>query len=115
MTGDVTDIAMTVSASTNSRTWTYMWDVPSGISSDVLISVTGSDVAGNSSQDSQTLSFTIDNQRPQIISTQIDDDNTLITVVFSEPTYYAYSSSDTTEFFSINTSGGGGDFFATAT
>jgi len=115
VSGDVSDVAMTVSASTDSKTWTYVWDVPSGISSDVLISVTGSDIAGNSSQDSQTLSFTIDNQGPQIISTQIDDDNSLITVVFSEPTYYAYSSSDTTEFFSINTNGGGGDFFATAT
>ena len=115
VSGDVSDIAMTVSASTDSRTWTYMWDVPSGISSDVFISVTSSDIAGNSSQDSQTLSFTVDNQGPQIISTQIDDDNSLITVVFSEPTYYAYSSSNTTEFFSINTFGGGGDFFATAT
>jgi hypothetical protein len=115
VSGDVSDAAMTVSASTDSKTWRYMWDVPSGISSDVLISVIGSDIAGNSSQDSQTLSFTIDNQGPQIISTEIDDDNSLITVVFSEPTYYAYSSSDTTEFFSINTSGGGGDFFARAT
>lgn len=115
VSGDASDVAMTVSSSTDSKTWTYMWDVPSGISSDVLVSVTGTDIAGNSSQDSQTLSFTIDNQGPQIISTQIDDDNSLITVVFSEPTYYAYSSSDTTEFFSINTFGGGGDFFATAT
>ena len=114
VSGDVSDAAMTVSASTDSKTWRYMWDVPSGISSDVLISVIGSDIAGNSSQDSQTLSFTIDNQGPQIISTEIDDDNSLITVVFSEPTYYAYSSSDTTEFFSINTFGGGGDFFARA-
>lgn len=115
ISGVVTEVALTVSTSTDSRTWTYIWDVPSGISSDVLVSVTGSDIAGNSSQDSQTLSFTIDNQGPQIISTVIDDDNSLIKVMFSEPTYYAYSSSDTTEFFSINTSGGGGDFFATAT
>ena len=115
VTSDVSDSSMTVSASTDSRTWTYQWNVPSAISTDVLISITGVDIAGNSSQDSQTLSFAVDNEGPQIISTQIDDDNSLITVVFSEPTYYAYSSSDTTEFFSINTSGGGGDFFTTAT
>lgn len=115
VTGDVSDAAMTVSASTDSRTWTYQWDVPSATSTDVLISITGVDIAGNSSQDSQTLFFTIDNSGPEIISTEINDDNNEITVVFSEATYYAYASSDTTEFFTINTSGGGGDFFATAT
>ena len=114
VTSDVSDASMTVSASTDSRTWTYQWNVPSETSTDVLISITGVDIAGNSSQDSQTLAFTIDNTGPEIISTEINETNTEITVVFSEATNYAYASSDTTEFFSLNTSGGGGDFFTSA-
>ena len=41
ISGLVTNTAMTVSVSTNSTTWTYLWDVPSGNDGTYFATVSG--------------------------------------------------------------------------
>ena len=59
--------AITISPSTDSKTWTYSWDVSSN--NDVIVSATvsGSDLAGNPYSGSDNIEFTVDNTSPEVI------------------------------------------------
>lgn len=81
------------------RTWTCLWTVPDG-SGEVLMTVTGSDTAGNNFSGDNQLAFTIDNTTPSGYSVAVDqavvNRANLTQVSFrinnAEPgTYYNYS------------------------
>ena len=74
----VTNASMTISPSTNSQTWTYDWNVPSGNDGIVSATVSATDLFGNYYEGTDNLSFTIDNVSPTITLTENDSDDILL-------------------------------------
>ena len=74
----VTNASMTISPSTNSQTWTYDWNVPSGNDGIVSATVSATDLFGNYYEGTDSLSFTIDNVSPTITLTENDTDDILL-------------------------------------
>ena len=105
ISGLVTNTAMTVSASTNSTTWTYLWDVPTGNDGIVTATVSGTDIIGNTYTGTESLSFVIDNTSPLIQSVTVTDTNSKLILRYSEaielydPTYFVSN-------FTVSKSGG---------
>ncbi len=67
----ITNAGFTTAAMTGSgTTWTYSWNVPAGNDgTGVVVTVAGSDIAGNVYSDSTNLTFTIDNVAPTAVQT----------------------------------------------
>ena len=105
ISGLVTNTAMTVSASTNSTTWTYLWDVPAGNDGVVTATVSGTDIIGNPYTGTESISFVIDNTSPLIQSVTVTDTNSKVILTYSEavelydPTYFVSN-------FTVSKSGG---------
>ena len=70
--GGVEDSAM-ASDSGDKRTWTYTWTVPDGDAS-AIVTVAGSDIAGNNYAGDDNLTFTIDNFAPEVVSVNVPED-----------------------------------------
>ena len=70
ITGLVNNVAMTVSTTSSSRTWSYSWDVPSGSDGDVTATVSGTDLFGNYYSGTDSLNFRIDNVSPTLTITK---------------------------------------------
>ena len=105
ISGLVTNTSMTVSASTNSTTWTYQWDVPSGSDGTYFATVSGTDISGNSFTGTDSLTYSIDNIAPLIQSVTVTDENSKILLSYSEP-IQLYDTSYFTSNFSVTKSGG---------
>ena len=88
----VTNATMTISPSTNSQTWNYNWNVPSGNDGIVSATVSATDLFGNIYTGTNSLSFTIDNVSPTITLTENDADNILLV---SESTLFTASVNET--------------------
>jgi len=105
ISGLVTNTAMTVSASTNSTTWTYFWDVPSGSDGTYFATVSGTDLLGNVYSGTESITFIIDNTDPLIQSVTVTDTNSKVLLTYNEPvklydpTYFASN-------FSVTKTGG---------
>ena len=105
ISGLVTNTSMTVSASTNSTTWTYQWDVPSVSDGTYFATVSGTDISGNSFTGTDSLTYSIDNIAPLIQSVTVTDTNSKILLSYSEP-IQLYDPSYFTSNFSVTKSGG---------
>ena len=91
ITGIISDSPMTQTVSDSSR-WFYPWTVLSSSVSNVSVTVSGTDIAGNSYQGSDTLEFVLDGTAPDVVLFHTDDNNIVgpsqvvtITASFSEP------------------------------
>ena len=105
ISGLVTDTSMTVSASTNSTTWSYLWDVPSGSDGIYFATVSGTDLSGNLVIGTDSLTYVIDNTAPLLQSLNITDTNSKILLSYNEP-IQLYDPSYLTSNFSVTKSGG---------
>ena len=105
ISGLVTDTAMTVSASTNSTTWSYFWDVPSGSDGTYFATVSATDLAGNYYTGTESITFTIDNTHPLIESVTVTDTNSKVILIYNEPVLL-YDPSYSVSNFSLNKTGG---------
>ncbi len=107
----VPSTSMTVSASTDSKTWYYDWTVPF-VDGVYVATVSTTDLLGNAYSGSDSVTLTVDNTDPEISSVSINDDNDTIKLTFTEPTFIAdatsnsYTTTDTTYYLSVNQSGG---------
>ena len=70
ITGVVTNVAMTVSTTSASRTWSYSWNVPSGNDGTVAATVSGTDLFGNYYSGTESLTYRIDNVSPTLTITK---------------------------------------------
>ena len=59
--------SMVISSTTDSRTWTFSWDVPQNNDGIVSATVSGSDLAGNPYSGIDNIEFTVDNTSPGVI------------------------------------------------
>ena len=105
ISGLVTNTAMTVSASTNSKTWTYLWDVPNGNDGNYYATVSATDLSGNSYSGTESITFLIDNTAPVLHSVTVTDTNSKLILTYNEPvklydSYYFKSN------FTVTKSGG---------
>ena len=105
ISGLVTNTAMTVSASTNSTTWTYFWDVPVGNDGVYFATVSGTDLLGNAYSGTESITFTVDNTAPLIQSVTVTDTNSKILLTYNEPVQL-YDPSYSASNFSVTKSGG---------
>ena len=105
ISGLVTNTSMTVSASTNSTTWTYQWDVPLGSDGSYFATVSGTDLSGNSFTGTDSLTYAIDNSVPILESVTVTDTNSKILLSYSEP-IQLYDSSYFVSNFSLTKIGG---------
>ncbi len=112
ISGLVTDTTMTVSSSTNSTTWTYLWDVPGGINGIYFATVSATDLLGNTYTGTESITYIVDNTSPEIESVVINNTNDLITLTFTEPTFMFDATSDsltvtdTSYYLNVTTTGG---------
>ena len=60
----ITNVNMTMGA--NNKIWTYTWDVPSSYNGVAVVTVSGTDLAGNAYSGSDKLTFTVDNIAPTL-------------------------------------------------
>ena len=88
ITGVVSNVALTA---TNSNTWTYDWNISSVTEGSYTVTVTGTDLAGNTYAGTDSITLTVDNTAPTATLSDNDDDNLLglsssvtITAVFNE-------------------------------
>jgi surface protein len=88
ITGVVTNVALTA---TNSTTFTYSWNTSGVSAGSYTVTVTGTDLAGNTYAGSDSMEITLDSTPPIVILSDTDDDNFLaasdtvtITAAFSE-------------------------------
>ena len=105
ISGLVTNTAMTVSASTNSRTWTYLWDVPSGNDGTYFATVSATDLIGNRYTGTESITFVVDNTAPFIQSVTVTQTNSKVILTYSEP-IQLYDPTYLASNFSITKSGG---------
>ena len=76
---------MTVTASTNSKTWTFDYTVPNtgdGVNYSLVSSAT--DLSGNPLSGTLSITTILDNTPPEIESVSIDSENKVITLTFNE-------------------------------
>ena len=77
-----------ISSNTSNTLWYYIWNVPDNYEGQATITVTGSDLSGNAYSGSNSITFTIDNSSPSIISIdEISNNNSTVTVTFNENVY----------------------------
>jgi len=105
ISGLVTNTAMTVSASTNSTTWSYFWDVPGGSDGTYFATVSGTDLLGNAYSGTDSITFTVDNTTPLIQSVTVSDTNSKVLLTYNEPVQL-YDPSYFASNFSVNKTGG---------
>ncbi|MDC3215964.1 thrombospondin type 3 repeat-containing protein [Flavobacteriaceae bacterium] len=105
ISGLVTNTAMTVSASTNSTTWTYFWDVPSGSDGTYFATVSGTDLLGNSYTGTESITFVVDNTAPLIQSVTVTNTNSKVLLTYNEPVQL-YDPSYFASNFSVTKTGG---------
>jgi hypothetical protein len=105
ISGLVTNTAMTVSASTNSTTWSYFWDVPGGSDGTYFATVSGTDLLGNAYSGTESITFTVDNTTPLIQSVTVSDTNSKVLLTYNEPVQL-YDPSYFASNFSVNKTGG---------
>ena len=96
ITGQVNNVTMTNSSSLYEalKVWIYPWTVSTTTSGIVSATVSGSDLAGFAYSGTDSITFTIDNSRPSVISSTVTNNLSIdyisqsgtntITVVFSE-------------------------------
>ncbi|PWH10025.1 hypothetical protein DEJ39_08430, partial [Bacteroidetes bacterium SCGC AAA795-G10] len=84
----VNNVALTA---TNSTTFTYSWSTGSVSAGSYTVTVTGTDLAGNTYAGSDSIKITLDNTAPTVTLSDTDDDNLLaasdtvtITALFNE-------------------------------
>ena len=107
----VTTSPMTVTASTNSKTWTFDYTVPNtgdGVNYSLVSSAT--DLSGNPLSGTLSITTILDNTPPEIESVSIDSENKVITLTFNESmandgNSQSYTTSDTTG-INVTLSGG---------
>jgi hypothetical protein len=105
ISGLVTNTAMTVSSSTNSTTWTYFWDVPSGNDGTYFATVSGTDLLGNAYSGTKSITFVVDNTDPLIQSVTVTDTNSKVLLTYNEPVQL-YDPSYFASNFSVTKTGG---------
>ena len=105
ISGLVTNTAMTVSSSTNSTTWTYFWDVPSGNDGTYSATVSGTDLLGNAYSGTESITFVVDNTDPLIQSVTVTDTNSKVLLTYNEPVQL-YDPSYFASNFSVTKTGG---------
>ena len=111
ISGVVTTSLMTVTASSNSKTWTLNYTVPDsgdGINYTRVSSAT--DLVGNPYSGTQSITKIMDNTVPEVESVTIDAVNETLTLTFNEPIAnsgdsQSHTSTDTTG-FNLTVSGG---------
>jgi hypothetical protein len=64
ITGVVTNLALTATSST---TWTYNWDISSIAEGSYTVTVTGTDLAGNTYAGTDSITVTVDNTAPGVL------------------------------------------------
>ena len=74
ITGVVTNVALTASSSS---TWTYDWNISSVTEGSYTVTVTGTDLAGNTYAGTDSITLTVDNTAPTVTLTDTDSDNLL--------------------------------------
>jgi len=72
ITGVVTNVALTASSSS---TWTYDWNISSVTEGSYTVTVTGTDLAGNTYAGTDSITLTVDNTAPTVTLTDTDSDN----------------------------------------
>ena len=84
----VNNVALTA---TNSTTFTYSWNTSGVSAGSYTVTVTGTDLAGNTYAGSDKITITLDNTAPTVTLSDTDDDNLLaasdtvtITALFNE-------------------------------
>ncbi len=103
---------MTVSSSTNSKTWNYEWTVPNNIDGIYFATVSATDLLGNAYTGTESITYIVDNTSPEIESVVINNTNDLITLTFTEPTFMFDATSDsltvtdTSYYLNVTTTGG---------
>lgn len=60
----ITNANMTMGA--NNRIWTYIWNVPSSYNGTAVVTVSGTDLAGNAYSGTDKITFTVDNVAPTL-------------------------------------------------
>ncbi|MGY8867892.1 MAG: invasin domain 3-containing protein, partial [Methylophagaceae bacterium] len=105
ISGLVTSTSMTVSSSTNSTTWTYLWDVPAGSDGVYFATVSATDLVGNLYSGTESITFTVDNTDPILQSASVTDTNSKLIVTYNEPVKL-YDPSYSTSNFTVDKSGG---------
>jgi hypothetical protein len=105
LSGLVTNTSMTISASTNSTTWTYFWDVPSGSDGTYFATVSGTDLLGNAYSGTESITFVVDNTDPLIQSVTVTDTNSKVFLTYNEPVQL-YDPSYFASNFSLTKTGG---------
>ena len=89
-----------ISSNSSNTLWYYLWDVPDNYNGQAIITVLGSDLSGNAYSGTNSITFTIDNSSPSIISIdEISDNNSTVTITFNEN---VYGSNTTTSSLNIN-------------
>ena len=80
-----------VLTATNSTTWTYAWSTSGVSAGSYTVTVTGTDLAGNTYAGSDKITITLDSTAPTVTLRDTDDDNLLaasdtvtITALFNE-------------------------------
>ena len=66
-----------VLTATNSTTWTYAWSTSGVSAGSYTVTVTGTDLAGNTYAGSDKITITLDNTAPTVTLSDTDDDNLL--------------------------------------
>ena len=84
----VNNVALTA---TNSTTFTYSWNTSGVSAGSYTVTVTGTDLAGNTYAGSDKITITLDNTAPTVTLSDTDDDNLLaasdtvtVTALFNE-------------------------------
>ena len=67
-----------ISSNSSNTLWYYLWDVPDNYNGQAIITVSGSDLSGNAYSGSNSITFTIDNSSPSIISIDEISNNCLL-------------------------------------
>ena len=89
-TGDSIQAATNMTGSAGDTVWTFNFTVPAGNSGDATVTITGTDIAGNTNETATNTSFTIDNTSPTVAVTYNPDrilssaDTVTITATFSQ-------------------------------
>ncbi|MDG2397199.1 MAG: thrombospondin type 3 repeat-containing protein [Flavobacteriaceae bacterium] len=95
--GSMTASGTNSSSSATGTAWYYNWDVPDTYNGDAIVTFSGSDLSGNAYSGSNSITFSIDNSAPSIISIDsINPDNSSITISFNETVYGGSSGATST-------------------
>ncbi|MDG1272195.1 MAG: Ig-like domain-containing protein, partial [Flavobacteriaceae bacterium] len=88
----------TVSSSTDSRTWSFIFESEYGLNGEFNSFVSGFDLAGNNSSPLEPIEFSVDSEPASIISSTLNEEGNQIRVVFNEPVVFGSLVSDTSQY-----------------